>query len=782
MVRLLDLTPADATINASFYVIQPNYPVVDALISAHARGAGVRVVLDSGDGQSASTNQAVDAAFARLAAALGNDPAAPSFAMQCVLACISKSADSINHNKFVTMSQAGDLQDVVFQSTANLRSDGSGDAAWNAAVVTSGNPDVMAQYESYFNDLAARRAVPGNDYHAVRPPVTYGASTPYYFPRTDGRDSLSQALMGVDCAATPTNVDVMAAFFTRRKVRNRLNELAAAGCAVRVIARTDTITREFCDTLQAPVQVRIADKSSRTKVGIHGKYLTISGGFEGQTDRRVVWMGSHNLTRNALVRNDETFLLTDDAPLHAAFTKNFDAIWSHPSLTAGCGRAGGTSEQAIEEEANTEVTPLIKEKQRIKRKLPKRLKRKRTALKSTRTVQGTPVEDHREMQGGRQWEEAEEAQDLRHSQTQDQSHPRTVQAEAHAEGPDHPEGQGVGHVAPVRTVQEIHSQGEEVTPPSSRPSRRPWQTVAMGHTVRSAAALVVGALLLGSATSTGAALDGPPPVDPPPVEITASPAPAPEPSPTMRTGQEALFNYPVPGTPDLSISDALVDLVDGTPAGESIVLSYFVVQPGHPVIDALLRAYSRGVSVKVVLDSGDGQKAKKNGAVDAAYATLAETLGTAGDSFARQCNRSCITDEPDSINHNKFAAFSRTGDAVNVVFQGTGNLRVDGSGDSAYNAGVIIRGDQTTYQQYLGYFDDLYTERRVDKRQLPPLAPAPHLRTGDRVLLPPHGQDRHRVRGVAFYRRTYHSDCFTNSFNEKQAADWQFAQLLRTEK
>ena len=98
-----------------------------------------------------------------------NDPAAPSFAMQCGLACISKADKSINHNKFVTMSQAGDLQDVVFQSTANVRSDGSGDAAWNAAVVTSGNPEVMAQYESYFNDLAARRSVPSNNYHAVRP-------------------------------------------------------------------------------------------------------------------------------------------------------------------------------------------------------------------------------------------------------------------------------------------------------------------------------------------------------------------------------------------------------------------------------------------------------------------------------------------------------------------------------------------------------------------------------------------------------------------------------------
>jgi phosphatidylserine/phosphatidylglycerophosphate/cardiolipin synthase-like enzyme len=180
----------------------------------------------------------------------------------------------------------------------------------------------------------------------------------------------------------------MAAFFPRPKVRNRLNEMAAAGCTVRVIARTDSITREFCDSLQAPIQVRIADKPSATRVGIHGKYLTISGGFEGATDRQVVWMGSHNLTRNALVRNDETFVLTDDNALYAAFRGNYEAIWADPSLTAGCGRAGGASQAVIEEEANTEVTKLIKEKQRVGRKLPKRLKKKRTPLRSTRTVEG----------------------------------------------------------------------------------------------------------------------------------------------------------------------------------------------------------------------------------------------------------------------------------------------------------------------------------------------------------------------------------------------------------
>ena len=44
-------------------------------------------------------------------------------------------------------------------------------------------------------------------------------------------------------------------------------------------------------------------------MGIHGKYLTVSGGPD---DQHLVWMGSHNLTDNALLRNDETFLLIDD--------------------------------------------------------------------------------------------------------------------------------------------------------------------------------------------------------------------------------------------------------------------------------------------------------------------------------------------------------------------------------------------------------------------------------------------------------------------------------------
>ncbi|MEZ5184119.1 MAG: DUF5979 domain-containing protein [Candidatus Nanopelagicales bacterium] len=346
LVQYLDQTPAGSEVAAAFFVTDPDYPVIDALIRAHDRGVNVRVVLDSGDRQSSATNQAADATFERLGLALGQDTSAPSFAMQCENACISKEDGSINHNKFVAMSASGDVSEVVFQSTANQRFAGSGDTAWNAAVVSSGNPDLYASYRDYFNDLAARRSVPDNDYHAVRPPVTYGKFTPYYFPRTDGTDSVSKGLMSVDCSPDATTVNVMASYFTRPKVRNRLNDMAQAGCGVRVIARSDHITREFCETLLPPVDVRIGDPPSESAVGIHGKYVTISGGFGGTANRHLVWMGSHNFTYNALVRNDETFLLIDDHDVHDAFVDNFDRIWADQSLTPGCDRAGTTVEEA----------------------------------------------------------------------------------------------------------------------------------------------------------------------------------------------------------------------------------------------------------------------------------------------------------------------------------------------------------------------------------------------------------------------------------------------------
>ncbi len=232
------------------------------------------------------------------------------------------------------MSSSGDLDDVVFETTSNMRTGGSGEATWNAAVVSSDNSGVYDSFRAYFEDLAARRTVPDNDYNAFRPPATYGKFTPYYFPRTDGIDTVSQTLESVDCDAS-TTIDVMATHFVRTAVRDRLNQMAQDGCGVRVISRADNITHEMCVSFDQAVAVKIGDEPSASTVGIHGKYLTVSGGPD---DQHLVWMGSHNLTDNALLRNDETFLLIDDQTVHDAFRTNFETIWADPSMSLGCAK------------------------------------------------------------------------------------------------------------------------------------------------------------------------------------------------------------------------------------------------------------------------------------------------------------------------------------------------------------------------------------------------------------------------------------------------------------
>ena len=133
----------------------------------------------------------------------------------------------------------------------------------------------------------------------------------------------------------------------------------------------------------------------------------------------------------------------------------------------------------------------------------------------------------------------------------------------------------------------------------------------LGRVKRWALVVATAATLVGLLSGTTVQAGSPPPVDPtssPRPTASSPPASDPKAPGELRIGREVLFNYPVPGTADLALSNRLVELINGTPQGERILLSFFVIQANHPVIDALLGAYSRGVDVQVVLDSGDGQK------------------------------------------------------------------------------------------------------------------------------------------------------------------------------
>lgn len=388
LVDLIDGTPAGETVRLSYFVVQASHPAIDALLRAYGRGVSVKVVLDSGDGQKPKKNAAIDAAFARLAEVLGSNVGADSFAKQCNRSCITDEDDSINHNKFATFSRTGNDQNVVFQGTGNLRVDGSGDSAYNAAIVMRGDTTIYEQFVGYFGDLADERRVSKDNYYAARPPVTSGPVTTTFFPRTDKTDTVAAALSTVNCAATPTLVRVMAAYFSRKKVRNVLRNLSYAGCTVRVIARQDSITRDFCEGIDPrSVAIKIAPSPKQDRVSIHAKYVLINGSYAGSVGQYVTWMGSHNLTDNALERNDETFLQFVDETINQEFATNWDRLWNDPAMSSGCSRAGAKDNAAVEKSGDTEVTKIARRSQTVKRALPARL-RATQALRPARTAQG----------------------------------------------------------------------------------------------------------------------------------------------------------------------------------------------------------------------------------------------------------------------------------------------------------------------------------------------------------------------------------------------------------
>lgn len=386
LVDLIDDTPPGESIVMSYFVIQPGHPVIDALLRAYGRGVSVKVVLDSGDGQRAKKNAGIDASYARLAEAMGTD--GDSFARQCNRSCITDEPESINHNKFAAFSRTGASRYVVFQGTGNLRTDGSGDSAYNAAVVLRGDAATYAQYVGYFFDLYREIRVAGDDYAAYRPASSSGPVTTHFFPRTDDADTLSDALRSVDCAAQPTRVRVMASHFSRKSMRNTLRDMAYAGCSVEVLARQDTMTREFCDGLNPDrVAIRIAGRPTDERVTIHAKYVLLDGSYAGGLNRRITWMGSHNLTENALERNDETLLEISDPQVADAFSTNWDRIWNDPTMSAGCARAGAADSEAVEKSGDTEVTKITRRTQSVARALPRSL-RARQALRPPKTTQG----------------------------------------------------------------------------------------------------------------------------------------------------------------------------------------------------------------------------------------------------------------------------------------------------------------------------------------------------------------------------------------------------------
>ncbi|GHH43076.1 phospholipase D-like domain-containing protein [Streptomyces candidus] len=363
-VELVDGAPAGSRIRvAMYYAKEGTFPA--ALIKAHARGVHVQAIFDH---KVVAENQAP---YANLVAALGSDTTKQSWAINCGSGrgCVGTRAmndvSAIQHNKFVLFTETRGTPRVVVQSSANLNDGRDGTKGWNNALVLAGNDGIYRAYDSYFDDLAARRAN-DNYYDTGRPPLASGNAKIHFFPRAatsdsvfygdPSEDTVSTILDNVKCHGNSvvgttdshrTRIRVSMTQFSRPYLADQLNELDAQGCYIEVAMTYDAangLAKRSLEKLLARTSspyggVITKYYCAKDATWIHDKYLLVEGHYYGAPDRKIVWAGSHNWTTNSLRQSDETMLQFESPAIHDAYVANFNATRAATSHQPSNGEA-----------------------------------------------------------------------------------------------------------------------------------------------------------------------------------------------------------------------------------------------------------------------------------------------------------------------------------------------------------------------------------------------------------------------------------------------------------
>lgn len=130
------------------------------------------------------------------------------------------------------------------------------------------------------------------------------------------------------------------------------------------------------------------------------------------------------------------------------------------------------------------------------------------------------------------------------------------------------------------------------------------------------------------------------------------------------------------------------------------------------IVDSLVAAHKRGVSVRVVVDRGNANPDNPNPGVDRLRRVLSRhgnaTRKPAMRSGVRRCVSACRGQR--GIAHSKFFLFSQVGPTRWVVVNGSANL-TDLAASHQWNDVFTTRGRRNVYDEFLRVFDQMYADR-----------------------------------------------------------------------
>lgn len=308
VIRLIDATPSGSTIYGAQYRLSYR-PVFDALKRAKARGTHVRLVIDG-------LNNKNEGIYAEIVNA-GFDSV--TFCPKTVRddgteggGCIG---ERFMHNKIWLFSYSEDREGIPhgrFVSTATVQA--SVQNAWNSQVVFYGSDSLYHAYYRYFGLLEAHERNPDfretSDGYYFDHPVNGGGTSGWsvaFAPSDGGLDDVATALAAVNSAEPGCRLYVAHSQFNyqRGAVADQMARIALLGCSVRLLY--DHSDDKVLGRLDVPGS-ETRHYSDGEGTSLHDKFVVYEGEMGGEPQRRIVLMGSHNLSWSTLHVSDENLL------------------------------------------------------------------------------------------------------------------------------------------------------------------------------------------------------------------------------------------------------------------------------------------------------------------------------------------------------------------------------------------------------------------------------------------------------------------------------------------
>ncbi len=271
----------------------------------------------------------------------------------CTNSCLGNGPDdvnAINHDKYFVFTALDDgRKNVVWQSSENIAVSQSGEL--NNALIVSDDAQLAARYIAHFQDqveharrqpktppTTTRRATRTRRWRrssspATRRPTPRTTATPTSSPPS----STTSTAPAAAASGSPRPSSTSAARAPRSTPPSRPRR--PLYCAIEVNGRDlsdpngdgDNAGVNELTGLDIPVHANRPGGCRYATVTCnrgttHSKYLLTEWRKADGTQVRHVFTGSHNWTKGALQRNDETLLRIDDPVIYQAYVDNFDAV------------------------------------------------------------------------------------------------------------------------------------------------------------------------------------------------------------------------------------------------------------------------------------------------------------------------------------------------------------------------------------------------------------------------------------------------------------------------